>query len=170
MTAFEIAKGHLGLKEMPGPKAEPTITAMFAKAGSPDVTNDETSWCAAFVGACLVDAGHNGTNSLAARSYLKWGEPVDLKDAQPGDIVIFWRGKPDSWQGHVGFYAGQTYKMIRVLGGNQSNAVTYALYPKDRLLGVRRAPAPPAPEPATDLSVWQQFFTWFATFKKGRVL
>jgi uncharacterized protein (TIGR02594 family) len=155
MTAFDIAIGHLGLKEMPGVNASPIITGMFAKSGHPEVTSDEVAWCAAFVGACLFDAGVKGTESLAARSYLKWGQAVDLKDAQPGDVVVFWRGSPDSWQGHVGFYAGQTDKMIRVLGGNQNNAVSYAYYPKARLLGVRRGPVevtagdrkpvPPAP-------------------------
>ena len=155
MKAFEIAKGHLGLKELPGVNANPIIAGMFAKSGHGEVKSDEISWCAAFVGACLFDAGIKGTNSLAARSYLKWGQAVDLKDAQPGDVVVFWRGSPDSWQGHVAFFESQTDKMIRVLGGNQNNSVSLAFYPKARLLGVRRAvpvavapPPRPAPQPA----------------------
>jgi uncharacterized protein (TIGR02594 family) len=143
MRAFEIAKGHLGLKELPGVNASPIIAGMFAKSGHEEVKSDEVAWCAAFVGACLFDAGIKGTNSLAARSYLKWGQAVDLKDAQPGDVVVFWRGSPDSWQGHVAFFESQTDKMIRVLGGNQNNSVSLAFYPKARLLGVRRA-VPPA--------------------------
>jgi uncharacterized protein (TIGR02594 family) len=137
---YDIATGHLGLREIPGPKAHPIIAEMFAKSGHPEVKSDEISWCAAFVGACLRDAGMIGTGSLAARSYLKWGEPVEPKDAEPGDIVVFWRESPSAWQGHVGFYDGETDKMIRVLGGNQSNAVTRAQYSKDRLLGIRRKP------------------------------
>ena len=176
MSAFEIAKGHLGLKEMPGVNASPIIAGMFAKSGHPEVKSDETAWCAAFVGACLFDAGIKGTNSLAARSYEKWGTPVDPKDAQPGDIVIFWRGKPDGWQGHVGFYAGETDKTINVLGGNQGNAVTYAAYPKSRLLGVRRAvaepaapvkkPAAPPPEEPPILG-WATLAQWFFSLIKG---
>lgn len=153
MTSYDFAQRYIGLKEIAGPKADATIAAMFAKAGHPEIKSDEVSWCAAFVGACLVDVGMKGTGSLAARSYLKWGRPVDLAEAQPGDVVVFWRVKPDGWQGHVGFFAGQTAKTIKVLGGNQSDSVSYGFYPKDRLLGVRRAgasgrpvvPAPPAP-------------------------
>ena len=160
MSAFEIAKKHLGLKELPGVHVSPAIAAMFAKSGHPEVKSDEVAWCAAFVGACLFDAGIKGTNSLAARSYLKWGVPVDLKDAEPGDIVIFWRGNKDSWQGHVGFYAGETDKTINVLGGNQGNAVSYAAYPKSRLLGVRRSLKPVVDQKADDtqpaLSVTEQ--------------
>ena len=157
MTPFDIAKKHIGLKELPGVHAEPLIAAMFAKSGHPEVKSDEIAWCSAFVGACLQDAGIKGTQSLSARSYLKFGTPVSLKDAKPGDIVIFWRGSPTGWQGHVAFYDSQTDKMVRVLGGNQSNAVTYALYGKDRVLGVRRVPVTPpagrevypAPTPVT---------------------
>ena len=185
MSAFEIAKKHLGLKEIPGVNASPIIAGMFAKSGYPEVKSDEVAWCAAFVGACLFDAGIKGTESLAARSYLKWGQAVDLKDAQPGDVVVFSRGKPDSWQGHVGFYAGETDKTINVLGGNQGNAVSYAAYPKSRLLGVRRALKPvvdqradgtqpalsvteqskPAEEPP--ILAWATLSQWFFSLFKG---
>lgn len=101
-----------------------------------------TGNCAAFVGSVLAQVGIQGTGALNARSYLEWGEPVDLVRAQRGDIVVFWRGSRDGWQGHVGFYHGIDGNNILVLGGNQGNAVSVAPYSADRLLGVRRATQP----------------------------
>lgn len=138
MTPFEIAQGYIGTTEGPGPEDNPAIMEMFASVGHDWVEHDSVAWCAAFVGHCLEKAGLRSTRRLNARSYLDWGIPVDLADAQPGDIVIFSRGSK-SWQGHVGFFVKTTGAMIEVLGGNQSDAVSIQRYAKSRLLGVRRA-------------------------------
>ena len=138
-----IARQHLGLKEWPGARHNPEIIEMFDQSGHAWVQDDETPWCAAFVGAVLGQAGLRGTGKLNARSYLDWGEEIPLSQAQEGDIVVFWRGEPDGWQGHVGFYAGIAADgAIKVLGGNQGNAVSIADYPRGRLLSVRRATKP----------------------------
>jgi uncharacterized protein (TIGR02594 family) len=97
-------------------------------------------WCAAFVNSVLWEAGIDPTGSLLARSYLSWGTTTDYP--MPGDIMVFSRGT-QGWQGHVGFYVdtatvdGRDYWIV--LGGNQSNAVTYELFPVDssRLLDIR---------------------------------
>jgi uncharacterized protein (TIGR02594 family) len=138
MKLFDVAKAHIGLKEVTGAVHNPKIAEFFAKAGHPQVKSDEISWCAAFVGACLVDAGMKGTGKLTARSYLDWGDPVELEDAQPGDIVVLWRGSPSSWQGHVGFFHSATPSSVKLIGGNQADAVNVTGYPKSRVLGVRR--------------------------------
>ena len=134
---FQIAESLLGLKEIPGPVNEPKIVAMYKKVDGTQHP-DEVSWCAAFVGSCLIDAGIKSSGSLAARSYTKWGEPV--VKPQIGDVVVFTRGNANSWQGHVGFYAGEKDGYIMVLGGNQGNQVSIRAYPKTRLLATRRAP------------------------------
>lgn len=138
MTPFEIAQGYIGTTEGPGPEDNPAIMDMYASVGHDWVEHDSVAWCAAFVGHCLEKAGLRSTRRLNARSYLDWGIPVDLADAQEGDIVVFSRGSK-SWQGHVGFFVGANGAMIEVLGGNQSDAVTIQRYAKSRLLGVRRA-------------------------------
>lgn len=138
MTPFEIAQSYIGTAEGPGPEDNPAIMAMYASVGHDWVEHDSVAWCAAFVGHCLEKAGLRSTRRLNARSYLDWGIPVDLADAQPGDIVVFSRGSK-SWQGHVGFFVKTTGAMIEVLGGNQSDAVSIQRYAKSRLLGVRRA-------------------------------
>lgn len=138
MTPFEIAQSYIGTTEGPGPEDNPAIMEMYASVGHDWVEHDSVAWCAAFVGHCLEKAGLRSTRRLNARSYLDWGIPVDVVDAQPGDIVVFSRGSK-SWQGHVGFFVKTAGSMIEVLGGNQSDAVTIQRYAKSRLLGVRRA-------------------------------
>lgn len=139
---YSIAESHVGLREFPGATHNPAVVQMFADSGHAWVQDDETPWCAAFVGSVLAQAGVQGTGALNARSYLDWGQEVPLERAQRGDIVVFWRGSRDGWQGHVGFYHGIDGNNILVLGGNQGNAVSVAPYSADRLLGVRRATQP----------------------------
>jgi uncharacterized protein (TIGR02594 family) len=152
--AYALASDEVGMREVKGPQHNPDIVQMFADVGHAWVKDDETAWCAAFVGAMLERAGLPSMRKLTARSYMDWGKPAALDDAQPGDVIIFSRGDPKGWQGHVGFFVRHAGTHIEVLGGNQSNAVSIARYPVSRLLGVRRWPVEqpvgataPAPEP-----------------------
>ena len=140
-TAYALASEEVGMQEIKGPMHNPEIVQMFADVGHDWVKDDETAWCAAFVGAMLERAGLPSTRKLNARSYNDWGQSVALEDAQPGDVVTFWRNDPSSWTGHVGFFVRDSGVFIEVLGGNQSNSVNVARYPKSRLLHVRRWPA-----------------------------
>ena len=128
------ARKDVGLKEIVGSRHEPRIVAFFAKAGAPWVKDDETAWCAAFVGAKLAEAGVKGTGSLLARSYTGWGQA--LKAPAPGAITVFKRaGSPVL--GHVAFFLRDLGAQVEVLGGNQSNSVSIARYSKTNLLAYR---------------------------------
>jgi uncharacterized protein (TIGR02594 family) len=117
-----------------------------------DVDPLRTEWCAAFVNSVLeLDSIPNLNDQtkyppLMARSFLYWGERVELEDIQRGDVVIFPRGNA-GWQGHVGFYVdtqmhnGREYWIV--LGGNQNNEVRYDFYSPSRVIGVRRHPLSP---------------------------
>lgn len=131
---FEIAKNEKGTKEIKGETDNPEIVQYFADVGHDWVKDDETAWCAAFVGSCLEKAGITSTRALNARSYMKWGQKIT--DPVPGCIVVFKRNN-SSWQGHVAFYVGETKDHIKVLGGNQSNEVNVSLYSKEDFLGYR---------------------------------
>lgn len=142
---FETARADEGTWEWQGGENNPKVVQYFADAGHPEIQTDSTPWCAAFVGSVLAKCGIQGTGSLAARSYVSWGDDVgSIDNAQVGDVVVFWRGSRDGWQGHVGFYAGKTGDKIRVLGGNQRDQVNISGYSVDQLLAVRRAKAPRA--------------------------
>ncbi len=74
-------------------------------------------------------------NHLASRSWDSWGEPCEL---QFGAICRFWRGSKNSWTGHIGNYVAETADAIKLVGGNQSNAVTDSAWlSKGRLVAVR---------------------------------
>ena len=138
MTPFEIARGYIGTTEGPGLEDNPTIMAMYASVGHEWVEHDSVAWCAAFVGHCLERAGIRSTRRLTARSYLDWGVPVEIADAQTGDIAVIPRGA-SSWQGHVFFIDRIEGPWVWGLGGNQNDAVNVKRYPVSKLLGVRRA-------------------------------
>jgi uncharacterized protein (TIGR02594 family) len=156
---LSAARKDLGLREIVGSKDEPRIVQFFAEAGNAWVKDDETAWCAAFVGAKLAEAGIKGTGKLNARSYLDWGQP--LAKPTPGAITVFKRGS-SSWEGHVALFLRDLGGTIEVLGGNQSNSVSIARYGKANLLGYRwpsgyalpiSGPAKPTPPPGDMLQL-----------------
>ena len=138
--AYNLARADLGTWEW-AEGHHPKVIAYFAEVGHSWVKDDETAWCAAFVGAMIERSGGASTKALNARSYVDWGIGVELDEAQEGDIVVFSRGNPAGWQGHVGFFVKRVGDQIEVLGGNQNNQVNIQRYPIERLLSVRRANA-----------------------------
>ena len=138
MTPFDIARSYIGTTEGPGPADNPVIMEMYASVGHDWVEHDSVAWCAAFVGHCLERAGIRSTRKLTARSYLDWGVPVEVTDAQQGDIGVIPRGS-SRWQGHVFFIDRIEGQWVWGLGGNQDDAVNVKRYPVAKLLGVRRA-------------------------------
>lgn len=132
---LEAARLDLGVSETPGARDNSTIVAYYRDAGHSDVVHDSIAWCAAFVGAMLERSGIASARSLRARAYLDWGEAIDAP--RPGCVVVLWRGSRDGEQGHVGFYVGEQNGRMLVLGGNQSDAVTIAAFPRSQVLGLR---------------------------------
>lgn len=147
VTPYQIAERFIGLREVGGAVSNPSISAMLSLY-SDAILPDETPWCSAFVTyACwLLNLPHS--KSLAARSWLKVGEPIALADCRPGfDVVILNRaGGPPTpnkpGPGHVGFFAGTQSSgvdmRVLVLGGNQSNSVSVASFKATDILGLRR--------------------------------
>lgn len=138
MTPFNIARNYIGTTEGPGPADNPVILEMYASVGHDWVEHDSVAWCAAFVGHCLERAGIHSTRKLTARSYLDWGVPVEVAEAQQGDIGVIPRGS-SSWQGHVFFIDRIEGAWVWGLGGNQDDAVNIKRYPVSKLIGIRRA-------------------------------
>ena len=132
---LKIARQELGVAEKPGATHNPRIIEYLKSTtlGSPENQQDETPWCSAFVNWVLQKAGvEPRTNSAWARSWLNWGVATD--NPIPGTIAVFSRGQN---AGHVAFYLDEDEDRIKVLGGNQGNAVSVAWYPRTALLGYR---------------------------------
>ena len=125
-----------GLRETKGEADNPIIMG-WADDLAVAYPDDETPWCGLFVGHCmrtgLPDADLPG-NILGARAWLQFGETAK---PQFGAVLVFWRGDPGGWQGHVGFYWAEDETCFHVLGGNQSDAVTVTRIERRRLLGAR---------------------------------
>lgn len=127
-----IAERYLGLKEVHGPAHAPEILKWWTLIHAA-VSDDETAWCAAFVGGVLEEAGYCSTRKANARSYTRWG--FRMKEPAVGAVVTFWRGTPDGWQGHVGFVVGKDQKgNLMVIGGNQADKVSIAPFDTARIL------------------------------------
>jgi len=140
---LETALKYLGLAEVKGPKHNPTIVKWWRLIRAP-FTDDETAWCAAFVGGVLAEAGIRSSRSAAARSYLKWGTP--LPGPAVGAVVVFWRKSPASPFGHVAFVVGRdAYGNLMALGGNQGDKVSIAPFDPDRVLAYRWPEGEPLP-------------------------
>ena len=142
----------LGQREIPGADDNPIIVNYFADVGRPEVTDDETAWCAAFVGSALKRGGCAYLpGALTARSYLDYGVP--LEEPEVGALCVLWRVRPNSWQGHVAFVESWTPTTITLVGGNQSDSVSRITVPrtgsKSKVLGYRRAV--PALTPVRDV-------------------
>lgn len=139
---YEVALGEIGVREVPGAGSNPRIDAYLQTCGMSD---DATPWCAGFVGWSLDNGGNKGTGAANARSYERWGvsafaahEAIHPANMQIGDVVVLRRGTKE-WQGHVGFFAGAGRDgYIKLLGGNQGNAVSIAEFPVSDIRAVRR--------------------------------
>jgi uncharacterized protein (TIGR02594 family) len=133
MAVYDFAKTFLGTKEISGNGSNPIIDAFLNVFG---LSDDSTAWCSGFVGYVMHTMGYNIKGQGAnARSWLKFG--IETNKPTKGDIVVFWRVSPNSWQGHVAFLDRIEGNKIYCLGGNQSNEVNVRAYDKSSLLGFR---------------------------------
>jgi uncharacterized protein (TIGR02594 family) len=130
---YQIAIKELGVKEVYGQDHNPRVLE-YHRSTSLSARTDEIPWCASFVSWCLEESGRASTRSARARSYLSWGQHIDIPFV--GCIVVFKRGN-NAYQGHVAFFVKDEGKYIKVLGGNQANAVSIARYKKSDLLDYR---------------------------------
>jgi uncharacterized protein (TIGR02594 family) len=141
-----MARRYIGQREIPGYRNNPLILRMWERIKSV-IRDDETPWCAAFVGSILEMCDIESSRKAFARSYQHWG--VEIVRPIPGCIVVFWRGSPNSFSGHVGFITGVTRTgNLVVLGGNQGDQVCERFFTRDRVLSYRWPAGVPVPQEA----------------------
>jgi uncharacterized protein (TIGR02594 family) len=136
------AKRLIGVTETPGSANNSQILGWADQAGI-GYSSDETAWCGLFVAHCVTATLPDEplpANPLGARQWLKFGQAVP---PQFGAALVFWRGSPQGWMGHVGWYWAEDELYYHVLGGNQSDAVSVARVPRTRLLEARWPKAVP---------------------------
>ena len=135
---YKMAQGFIGEHEIKGTQHNPKIVNFFKNIHSSWFRDDETPWCAAYVGSCLEQAGIKSTRSAAALSYLKWG--VALSGPAVGAVAVMKR----QGGGHVAFVAGRDQAgNIVLLGGNQGDKVSLAPFDRNRIVAYRWPDAVP---------------------------
>ncbi len=147
---IQIAAQEIGVAEIAGSDHNERILQYAHDIGHTWIEDDETPWCSRFMSWVAMKADMQRSERGNARSWLNVGTPVE--DPEPGDVVIFWRGSPESHKGHVGLYKGFSRDGTRVyvLGGNQGDQVGISAYAAERVLGYRRLQ--PVGEVALDLN------------------
>lgn len=131
-TWIDEARSHIGTSEIKGVRHEPKILRWWRMIKRGGIKSDEIPWCAAFVGACLEEAGIRSSRFESAKSYLDWG--LSIPYPVYGCVVVFSR----DGGGHVGFVVGldQRHRLL-VLGGNQGDKVSIAPFDRSRVAGYR---------------------------------
>ncbi|WP_221794987.1 TIGR02594 family protein [Aquisediminimonas sediminicola] len=133
---LEEARAQKGVSELIGVGSNPVLIEWAKRLGLA-YQDDRQPWCGLFVAHCIAQAlpvEALPMRPLAARSWLQFGQPCDV---QMGAVLIFWRGTPSGWAGHVGFCVGADRAAYHILVGNQGDAVSTARIARNRLLGAR---------------------------------
>ncbi len=155
LTLYDFAQRDVGVKEFAGGLDNPLIMAMLRLTGDDTWTgwpsHDEVPWCSAAMNFWCRYLRLPRSKNLQARSWLSVGKVIALEDAKPmNDVVIMKRGGQDEPgpevmlpdgsypPGHVALFSRIEGNRIWVLGGNQSNTVSVASFPLERVIGVRR--------------------------------
>lgn len=148
------ARKLVGTKEVAGSSNNPVIMAWAKEVGRETIgytyAGDHVPWCGLFAAVVVKRAGKTiPTGPLYALNWVNFGTPVAMRRqfnlANPlinaaglapslGDVLVFKR----EGGGHVGFYIGEDDKYFCVLGGNQSDNVTFTWIAKARCVAVRR--------------------------------
>ena len=133
---YAVALPFLGMREVPGSASNPVISAAIKDAASwLDSDDSKTAWCGCIMGAWCKQAGLPVPSEyFRAASWLSIGSAVHLADAVKGDIVILSR----SGGSHVALFNSVSGDKVRLLGGNQSDAVTLADFKTSTIKGIRR--------------------------------
>jgi len=146
---------YLGIREVAGPSSNATILGWARRLGDRVLgmayRNDDVPWCGLYVAAIIaavLSAEPLPAVVVRASAWDAFGRKLSRSVIMFGAVVRFQR--PGG--GHVGFAVGVSAdgKLVRVLGGNQSNRVSETWIERDRLVEQRwpsTVNAEPTPAP-----------------------
>ncbi|MBN9332036.1 CHAP domain-containing protein, partial [Devosia sp.] len=128
-AALQVAINEMkaGNGEVGGNNMGPHVTKYLNGKATPPA-----NWCAGFVSYCFQNSGHPMpfTYSVGARDILTqmkskgWLiKPDDTHPPQPGDIIVWWRNTPSSWEGHIGIVHSYNNGIVRTIEGNKTSKV-----------------------------------------------
>lgn len=124
-----------GTKETIGEADNPVILDWAKELGLKDYTHDSIAWCGLEMAIVAKRAGKPVVKDpLWAANWLNFGVKVPIGEAMLGDVLVFKR----TGGHHVALYIAESKDYFHCGGGNQSDAVSFAMISKDRCIGVRR--------------------------------
>lgn len=112
---ISIAQNEIGKGETFADNQGETITKYFANSGI------SGAWCGAFVSWVLHQAGITELGFCAsARQMYNKAEELGwiVKEPRSGDLIVFWRNKENSWQGHIEIVERVHLDEIITIAGN----------------------------------------------------
>jgi len=125
----------LNLREARGAADNPEILEWAKEEGgsiAKDYTHDEIPWCSLFANMLLTKVGIEGTKTLWALDWDKWGQKL------PGPAVGAFAPMKREGGGHIAIVVGRdAHSNLMCLGGNQSDGVSIIPFPADRPLSFR---------------------------------
>lgn len=123
-----------GVKEFTGAADNPIILGWAAEVGLSKVYSDDAiPWCGLYMAVIAKRAGkHLPANPLWAADWLNFGVPTMAP--MLGDVLVVTR----TGGNHVALIVGEDEFAYHVLGGNQSDAVTFTRILKSRKPKFRR--------------------------------
>jgi len=132
-----------GIKEVPGAGDNPVILNFAKEVGvQEDYKHDETAWCGLTVAVAVHRSGYDIVQDpLWALNWAKFGTEVQV--AMLGDLLIKKRFNAQGRLigGHVTLYIGEDNAgYYHCLGGNQSDAVSFARINRNLFSYIRRCP------------------------------
>lgn len=137
------AFNNLNEKEIKGDEDNSKIVSWWKRIFRGGIKDDETPWCAAFVGAMLEGVGIKSSRFESAGSYRTWGVPL----SQPTYGAICVLSRPGG--NHVAFCVGRTDDgKIALLGGNQGDTVSVMVVDRKKIDSWRWPANAPMPEMA----------------------
>jgi hypothetical protein len=118
------------------------------------ITPAPANWCAGFVSWCYsqIPGGIPFQYSLGARDIRMqfqrkgWAFDATERKPEPGAIIVWWRDRPDGWQGHIGLVHHCSDGIVHTIEGNKGGfpapvrLFDYVQSRIDRLLGFGRVP------------------------------
>ena len=141
---IKVAMLYMGQKEVPGPGVNAWIKDTWLSLpggkwfwGEYGQDDSKLPWCGAFMARVCKEAGHEFPKRYSsALAWATWGEPLNYP-AQ-GCVAVLTR----EGGGHVAIVTGisRDGKSVRLLGGNQGDAVRESWFPTQRVK-FWRAPA-----------------------------
>lgn len=121
---LRIAEGYIGYSEV---KHRAKLRRLMG-------VDPRRPWCGAFAGAIIRKAGRKPPKAHnIAISWLRFGKPVRISQARPGDVVVV-----RSVRNHVGFFHSVRKGKVCLISGNSNNRVRLSCYAMGRVKGVRR--------------------------------